>query len=570
MTSRALFQGTYTFGLVSFALLGCESGEASEAWSKLATCLAGPAAQSPVLERAQAIRRYQLANGTASASKDMWPKRCSGAADDLYAMLDKSGKTGLLKRKLTERLGCKEQKGSCAVPADGSLASIATELWESAKSAQLELKPVQGVPAPAAAPPPSVDAKGWKTFGPKPLRLSGPVLTTDGRALVVLKAAEGKGRPIGCEFASDFAKVRCLPENSTLPELPLQTVEVVNDEKGMWASALNDTGLIAYDLESGKTSPVGGRTGRLIREGVVVERAAKDDISGGPSLPTSKAQAQALAKSASVPKDEGFVFRELANGKASKDVPLKIPAPVGGDPIAIGNQIVFLVPKEGGTNLGVVSVKGGRASPAKILEGVFSGSIRTCRRGDDLAVAVHAGRKDQGRAQATAGDGKTAVTVALYRKAAWSKPVEATIPFERATESDLICTPNGATIAWAQKTTDGTSVGRIDCASDACVTSVKKMSTIDPVYFWATLPLGEKTLLLYRSTLGETRFRVAPLHALADAPDTILFDGPDFGGPTTGELLPVVSDEAALLMFRGEQAVAVRVGADGKASVVVP
>lgn len=556
------------FGLASFAMLGCDSGESSGAWSKLSACLAGPAVSSPVLERAQAIRRYQLANASAAVSKDMWPKRCATYADDLYPTLDKSGKGALLKRKLAERFGCKEQKGGCSVPADGSLASIATELWEGAKSAGLELMPVSGVPAPAAAPPPVVDSKSWKSLTPKPLRLSGPALTPDGRALVVLKAAEGRTRPVGCEFAPGFDKVRCLPENPKIPELPPQSIDVVTAD-GIWAAGLTDTGLVAYDLETGKTSAVGGRTGRLVREGIVVERAAKEDVSGGPSLPTSKAQAAALAKSASAPKDDGYVFRSLANDKASKDVPLKIPTPVG-DPIAVGNQIVFLVPEEGGTNLGVVSVTRGRASPAKILEGVFMGSIRTCRRGDDLAVAVHGGRKDQGRATATGGDGKTAVTVVLYQKGAWQKPLEATIPFERATESELVCTANGASIAWAQKTPEGTSVGRIDCAGDACATSVKKMATIDPVYFWATLPLGEKTLLMYRSTLGETRLRVAPLHALADAPDTILFDGPDFGGPTTGELLPVVSDSAALLIFRGEQAVAVRVGADGKASVLVP
>ncbi|HEX6764053.1 MAG TPA: hypothetical protein VF103_01220, partial [Polyangiaceae bacterium] len=550
----------------------CDSGDASKSWSTFATCLAGPAAGSPLVERAQKLRQYQLGNPGAAATKDGWPKRCAASADDLYASLDKSGKTGLMKRKLHERLGCSDQKGSCTLPTDGSLLTTATELWESAKSAELKLESVQGVAAPTAAPPPVVDAKGWKSFSAKPLRMSGPVLTSDGRAVVVLKPTEGRARPIGCEFSPSFDKVRCLAENSKIPELPPQSIDVVSDSKGVYAAGITEQGLVAYNLETGETSPVGGRAGRLVREGAVVDRAAKEDISGEqPSMPTTKAGAKALSKALkakkAAPKDEGYVVRELAGNKASKEVPLKIPPPVG-DPLTIGNQIVFLTPKEGGTNLVVMSVAHGRASAPRTLEGAFTGTIHTCRRGDDLAVAVFGGRKDQGRAQATAGEGKTAVTVALFRKGTWSKAAEATLPFERATESELTCTANGASITYAQKSDGGATVGRIDCAADGCKTSEAKLGGIEPIYFWATGALGEKTLFLYRSTLGETRLRVASLSELANAKDTIVFDGPDFGGPTTGELLPVLSDSAALLIFRGEQPVALRVGAEGTATIV--
>jgi hypothetical protein len=559
------------FGVASLALLGCESGDASKQWSALATCIAGPAATSPLTERAQKLRQYQLASPAPGASKDAWPTRCSASADDLYASLDKSGKTGLLKRKLNDRLGCSEQKGSCKLPADSSLLTVATELWESAKSAELELVAAPGVAAPPAAAPPVVDAKSWKSFSAKPMRLAGPVLTSDGRVVVVLKAAEGRSRPLGCEFTSDFAKVRCLAENPKVPELPPQSIDVVSDSKGVYAAGLTEQGLVAYDLATGEPSPVGGRTGRLVREGAVVERAASEDISGAaPSLPTSLEQARALAKSAKAKeaaKDDGYVVRELKGNKASKNAPLKIPTPVG-DPQALGNQIVFLTPKEGGTNLVVVSVTNGRASTPRTLEGAFTGTIHTCRRGDELAVAVFGGRKDQGRAQPTAGEGKTAVTVTLYRNGAWTKAAEATLPFERATESDLVCTPNGASLTWAQKGDGGPTVGRIDCSADGCKTSEVKLAGVDPQYFWTTGAIGEKTLLLYRGALGETRLRVASLAELPNAKDTIVFDTPDFGGPTTGELVPVLSDAAALLVFRGEQPVALRVGADGATNVV--
>jgi hypothetical protein len=552
--------------LATLATTACDSGDASKSWSEFATCIAGPAAASPVLERAQKLRQYQLGNpvGTA-ATADGWPKRCSAPADTLFATLDKSGKTSLLRRKLSSRLGCNEQKGSCKIPADGSLLSISTEIWETAQAAGLKLEAVQGAKAPEAASAPVVDSKSWKSFSAKPMKIAGPTLTSDGRAIVVLKTAEGRVRPTGCEFSADFAKVRCL-ENAKIPELPPQSIDAVADSKGVYAAGLTDEGLVAYNLETGETSPVGGRAGRLVREGVVVERAQKQDIAtaGAEKMPGLPKPGMKMPKAA--PADDGYVARELKQNKASKDIPLKI-QPVG-EPISIGNQIVFLTPTNAGTNLSVVSVSNGRASAPRTLEGAFSGSFHTCRNGDDLAVATFGGRKDQGRATATAGEGKTAFTVTLFRNGNWSKPAEATLPFERGTESELICTANGASIAWAQKSEGGATVGRIDCTADGCKSNEAKLAGIDSTYFWAVAPLGEKTFLLYRSTLGETRLRVGGLAELASAKDTILFDTPDFGGPTTGELVPVITNTAALLVFRGEQPVALRIGADGAPSVV--
>jgi len=566
MNTRATSSGIGSLVLVSLAI-ACDSGDASKGWSTLATCLAGSAAGSPVLERAQKLRQFQLANPTGpAAAKDGWPKRCGAPADDLYASLDKSGKTSLLRRKLHDRFGCNEQKGSCNVPADGSLLSITTELFESAQGAGLKLEAVQGAKAPAAAPPPVVDAKSWKSFSAKPMRMSGPTLTSDGRAVVVLKPAEGRARPLGCEFAPGFTKVRCLAENSKVPELPPQSIDVVSDAKGVYASGLTEEGLVAYNLETGETSPVGGKSGRLVREGVVVERANKQDIGSAGAEPPKTGLPKPGMKMPKAPADDGYVARELSGGKASKDVPLKI-EPVG-EPITLGNQIVFLSPKTAGTNLTVMSFSRGRASAPRTLEGAFSGSFHTCRRGDEFAVATFAGRKDQGRATPTGGEGKTAFTVTLFKNGTWSKPAEATLPFERATESELVCTANGASIAWAQKSEGGATVGRLDCTAESCVTSEAKLGGIDAIYFWAAAPLGEKTLLLYRSTLGETRLRVAALSQLAGATDTILFDSPDFGGPTTGELVPALTDAAALLVFRGETPVALRVGADGAASII--
>jgi hypothetical protein len=75
-------------------------------------------------------------------------------------------------------------------------------------------------------------------------------------------------------------------------------------------------------------------------------------------------------------------------------------------------------------------------------------------------------------------------------------------------------------------------------------------------------------LLLYRSSLGETRLRLAPLADLPTAKDSIVFDVGDYGGPSTGDLSVLAGDSAVLLLFRGEQPVALRVGSDGAVSVI--
>ena len=567
-------------GLGALGLVACGEDASGKNWSALATCLAGPAANAPVAERVPKLRQIMLGNPpSATANKDAWPKRCAPLADDLYASLDGSGKPALLKRKLHDRFGCTDAKGSCAITGDTALISMTTELWEAAKSAELKLEPATNVTAPPAAPAPPVDAKNWKSFSDKPLRVSGPVLAGDGRALLALKPTEGRARPKACEFAPGFTKVRCVSANDKVPELPPQSIEIVSSDKGLFAAGLTEQGLVAYDLETGETSAVGGKSGRLVRDGAVVERANKEDIGGGPADPTKpdpkakgkpakpSKKAAMLQKPKGAAADDGYVAVELTNGKASRPVKLALASPVG-DPITLGNQILALVPAEGGAEIAVKSLSHGRLKDGGTLKGNFAGGFHTCRHGDSYAFATYAGRSGQGSAKATGGDGKTAVTVSLLDKGSWTKPSEATMPFERAGESDLVCTPSGASIAWLKSDKTSATVGRIDCKADGCKASDVSIPGFDSSYLWAVTPLADKVLVLYRSSLGETRLRLAPLAELPNAKDTVVFDVGDYGGPSTGDLGVLASDTAVLLLFRGEQPVALRVGTDGSVSVV--
>lgn len=548
MTRRDLVRGTRCpttlgFAFVAMGLTACSDGDAQKSWNELSTCLAGPAAQSALSVRVAQLRSIALGNTKTLATKAGYPTRCAGHADDLYAALGTSSEGALLKRKLHERLACGDNKGTCTLPTDSSLISVATELWEAAASAGLKTEAAPGIAAPEAAPPPFLTNATWKSFSDRSLSLVGPLLAADGRATVLLKPNEGRGKPRGCEFSAGFGKVSCFDAHADVPELPAQTVDLVNDSSGLYAAGLTEKGLFAYDLKSGQRSEVRGLGAlRLQRDGLAVERGEKD---------------------------EGYQVTLLSGGKAGKPSKLPIATPVG-DPLTLGNQVVYLQQTEGGTELVAKSLVGGRLKDTIVEKGTFSGALHGCRRNGAFAVAAYGPRAGQHNAKPTAGDGKTQITVTLFQGGAWSKPSTTTLPFERGAESDLVCTKTGASLAYAQTVAGGIQVGRIDCDASGCKTSEAKLPGVESKWWWAVGPLDDKVLLLWRSTLGETRLRIAPLAALPTTPDVIVFDAPDFGGPNAGELSTLYAEDDALLIFRGEKPVALHASADGSLRVLTP
>lgn len=160
--------------------------------------------------------------------------------------------------------------------------------------------------------------------------------------------------------------------------------------------------------------------------------------------------------------------------------------------------------------------------------------------------------------------------MSLFSGGTWSKPSSVLIPFERGVESDLVCSKAGASLAYAQSVAGGVLVGRVDCEASGCKVSEVKLPGVESKWWWTAGPLGDKTLLMWRSALGETRVRIAPLAALPNAKDVIAFDAPDFGGPNPGELSTLYADDSALLLFRGEAPVAIHASAEGTLRVLTP
>ena len=162
------------------------------------------------------------------------------------------------------------------------------------------------------------------------------------------------------------------------------------------------------------------------------------------------------------------------------------------------------------------------------------------------------------------------LTVTQLRDGSWSKPVETTLPLDRLAESELHCTKDGVSVAWASRVDNSLEISRMDCTPDACKSSTAKLPGVDSKWWWLLSPLGENVIMIWRSSLGDTRLRVAPISSLSAAPDKIMFDTADYGGPSNTDAGSIVSSEAALLLFRDERPVALRIGKDGSFGVLSP
>src|SRR5262249_5670212 len=153
----------------------------------------------------------------------------------------------------------------------------------------------------------------------------------------------------------------------------------------------------------------------------------------------------------------------------------------------------------------------GQLKNATSAKGPFIGRIHTCTLDNRTAVAAFGGDSHQQSAKPTAGSDKTQFAVAFRTGDAWSKAQQGTLPFDRSLDSDLVCSKAGASVAWVRRAADAIEVGRLDCNPDGCTPHTVSLSGIESKWWGGVAPLGDKVMLVWRSTLGETRLRVGSL-----------------------------------------------------------
>lgn len=539
----------------------CEGDRAPAAWSSLSTCLAGNARSADLPTRLRQIRQIQLNRLDANASVDGWPGRCMKHANELHAALDTSGKPALMRRSLEAKLGCAEGKSSCKLANDESLIPTTTALWEAARDAELVAGPAPGAPLPKAEVEPALNAKTWRSFSEKPTRTDGPWMTPDGRAYILLVEPEGKSKPMGCEVSKGFGELSCTAPHADVPELPQQTVRLVAEPQALYAAGLVETKMMAFELKTGKSLQAFGSVGRPQVNGLALEDEATPEPK---AVPTPKKRGKAPEASPPAP---GLVALNVKDGKATKPTKLATKVPVL-KPISLHGHAIWVESVGESTQLVIQSSGNGQLKDVAKFNTPLFGSFHTCEGAGNAALAVWDRRASLPRAKPTAGDGKTQLTFTQYQNGTWSRPVLATLPFDRLVESELHCTKDGASISWVTKTDDGIEVGRLDCSSDTCKSSQVRVPGIESKWWWLVSPVGDSVMLVWRSSLGETRARVAKLADLPSAKDSLLFDTSDYGGPSNTDARSVVTSDAALLVFTDERPVALRVGLDGSAKVL--
>jgi len=543
---------------------GCSNDRAPKAWNALSTCLAGDAATATLPVRLKQLRLIQLNNPSLPDPKEAWPGPCVKYTNDLYASLDTSGSQGMLRRILEEKLSCADGKSSCKLVNDETLIPITTSLWERAKDSELQAAIAAGVTKPTPATEPPISSKGWKALSDNPKRTDGPWLMPDGRAILLIKDQEGKGRPLGCELAKGFTKITCNTTNANVPELPQQTVQLVAETSGVFAAGLQEKGMMAYNLETGKSFGVHGGTGRLLVNGLAVEDEVVPEEKEPPK-PAKRGKGHAHEPTSAAP---GTVAVLVNNGKAGPSLKLPTQAP-SIKPISLHGYAVWVEGAQDSTRLVMKNIVGGRLHDAGDFKATLKGSFHTCEGDGNVALAVW-DRKAGAKAKATEATGKSTLTVTQLHDGSWSKPVESALPSDRAAESELHCTKGGVSVAWANRVDNALEITRLDCTPDACKSSTAKLPGIESRWWWLLSPLGDNIIMIWRSSLGDTRMRIAPIASLANAPDKIMFDTSDYGGPSNTDAASIVSTEAALLLFRDELPVAVRIGQDGSFGVLTP
>lgn len=523
---------------MSFGLVGCSENASGKHWSALMTCTLGKAASAAPAERAKQLRLIQLSNPGTDGKADAWPARCATYANQLYASLESSGNQASLKRSLQSKLGCSESKPSCVLNSD-TVTMLTGELSDGAKAAELKLEPTTGVKEPEISVDFALTAAQWQPIKQGAAQLVGPEQTSSGDVHWLLKQPGERMRPVGCIFSAASSNLDCINGNEKMPTLPPQSIQLVSDDKEIYATGLTEQGLVGYRLKTGESTPVKGMTGNLVHEGVAVERGEGD---------------------------KGYVAIPLSRGKVGKPIEIKSKGTIT-QPMTLGNQVLWLEAAEGGNHLVVRTLKGNKLVDTASLSGSFNGPFHTCRSGNVTAVATWSGHTGQRAAKPTAGNDATQLTFTMATDGAWSKAVEAKLPFKRTIESDLVCSKQSAVVTWAEPVDGGVRIGRLTCDAEGCKTA-DELLRLESRWWWAVGPVADKVLVMWRANLGEARMRLAPLGQLAQTKDVVLFDDPDHGGPKVGEAVSVYGPSSALLLFKQEPPSALTIGINGSAKVL--
>jgi len=504
--------------------------EVVKRWAAFAACVLGTTPLQDGETPSARMRASELTTLTKGANS-AWPKDCILLADKTVEALRQASTVPpleALRRKMQLLSGT--QADMFLSVDDGILVD---SIWELAREADLAPVPTDGppedtptAPAPAKPPPASARILLGKTKALGHRSESSPDLAT--RRLVW---GGGDTSALACRFTSGkapFDTVTCeMLEGRSAAFVPLSGADAS-------ASHYFDPKPEPMVLGSTMAEPVGF-------DGSAETFVFSDGSLG--EVQKSGARAQML--------------RRRADGKLDK-APLRGPA--GGIFLDFaGTAVTWIGPLRGTGNrpLSMQSMGLGRAVMTADREiGEVPPGVRrvhTCRRGDDVSVAILGEDIDDA--------GTTEVAMVHRKEGKWSRPVSGRAAIGKSSDLPpprMYCHPDeSASLLW--RTADA-RVGMVRCGETCTATSSEPITPVGKVSYPTVALMGDEAVLVritralspMTGVTDSVLIRRGKVAELAQAPDLVLVGDEDHGGleELARGLGIIATDGAAVVLIR--------------------
>lgn len=494
---------------------------ANESLSKLAHCLLG-GPLDPAESAARRAREVELGASLGARPEPAWPARCASFGQTLASDLERAAEAD------AEKFGAAHREAVAAQTAlgRGEVPSNLDALFAAALGTSLVPVPVEDTSVPAAPPrarPLSGQAIGVLAPGNASFAATDPVAVTPTH--VAFATPDGPWRV--CTFSHDLTSAQC---RGFAAASGRAEVAFVGSAAGapphllVKRSPAGEPGIYAVET--------GGRVWDGIPTGAFVRRDGTMAVLDGNELVQQR----------------DVAVRE------------RVAAPARGPSAMVWDRIVWLGEAPAGQNrpLLVQRVPGGVA-PLGEPEPLGPGPVvpapvfvaHACRSQDALVfVTLHAHDHEK--------DIPTFFSFLL--DGGESATVEA---LSDIYGPELGCRGEAAQLTWLLTKPDGVEMNQQRCTVQGCtrVRQLLQFDGSDPLF--GTIGDG-KTILVWKSPLGDTRMRIAPLEQIGTAPPVVLFDDAAHGGMEVLQRRLLLRGDHALLVLRTrEGARALRISADG-------
>jgi hypothetical protein len=483
--------------------------DANKHWSSFSRCLIGP----PVAPGENVFFRLREAElgskGAPAAEGDAWPARCALHATSLYNSIEGTGESTLLKRLLSEGLGCAEGT-PCKFPESGHVLGKADEIWKAAAVAKLELVDVPDVkmPEPRIKPEQGV---GWPAIGEGTYSLVADRVTDKGELWLLFAPPRGdKKLPLRfCRIVDKGAKADCL-DAKKVPEVGGK-IELVDAAEPPAVSGLVSTDdgeeQKAFSLADG--TEVKLRSG--VRNGFSIEPRGKD----------------------------AFLLA-IQNGVAEQN---KLPFPAETSAAEVGGWLAwFEMKKEDKEEVRKLALQkigaGAKLEGEKVyLEGEIPARLEPCNG------AIYG-----------IGTSPPKLSVWFAEGSGWAKPVTGPLPTGERHEWASVCAPNSVSRFWVDKSAEPHKLGMLACTKGkACEKKEVEWKGVKAKRWLAVAALGDKVAVLYETFDDDKRLHFAPFAELATSSPTIITDSPEFSGEKFENPRVTITPEFVAVVFSSEK-----------------